>query len=113
MGAIVFWTLVRIVFAIPTIWILKSYLDYQLWWFTSFMIIYGVVVHPAIVQYHLFIEQNKDILESTLCSSCKHFDKSAVLCMKYDEHPTKLYLPCEGGSWEPKNIDDIKEEDLF
>lgn len=67
----------------------------------SLMSIYGVVIHPTIIHYRLFIEENKEIIDSTMCSSCKHFDESAVLCMKHDEHPSKTYLPCEGIDWEP------------
>ena len=101
MGEIVFWTIFRIVILIPIIWILQGYMDYSLWWTVSFMLIYGVIVHPAVIHYNLFVEKNKEIIESTLCSSCKYFDETAVLCTKYDEHPTQSYLPCEGLSWEP------------
>jgi len=45
---------------------------------------------------------NKEIIENTLCSSCKHFDESAVLCMKYDKHITKDEIPCGGIHWEMK-----------
>jgi len=83
--------------------VLRNYLDYQVWWSVSFLLLYGVVLHPAIVQFRYFLEKNKDILESTLCSSCEHFDKSAVLCMKHDEHPTTNYLPCDGIDWSPKS----------
>ena len=65
------------------------------------MSIYGIIIHPTIIHYKLFEEKNKEIIESTLCSSCKHFDKTAVLCMKYDKHPSLEFLPCEGVDWEP------------
>ncbi|MDP3148751.1 MAG: hypothetical protein Q8N83_06425 [Ignavibacteria bacterium] len=103
MGEIIFWTLVRIMIIIPTIYILRNYLDYSVWWSASFLLIYGVVLHPAIQQFRYFLEKNKEVLESTLCSSCEHFDKSAVLCMKHDEHPTENYLPCDGIDWSPKS----------
>jgi glucan phosphoethanolaminetransferase (alkaline phosphatase superfamily) len=110
MGAIIYWGLIRIAIIIPVIWILNSYLDYSLWWSVSFLLIYGVVLHPAIIQYNLFKERNKDIIESTLCSSCKYFDETAVLCLKLDEHPTREYLPCDGLSWEPISVEDKNEE---
>lgn len=66
------------------------------------MAVYGVIIHPAVIQYKLFMETNKEIINNTLCSSCKHFDKSAVLCMKHDKHPTVDSLPCEGMHWELK-----------
>lgn len=101
MGEIVFWTIIRAAVVVPIIWISRSYLDYQLWFLASAMVLYGVIVHPAVVHYRLFIERNKEIMETTLCSSCRFFERSAVLCSKFDEHPTKDYLPCEGLSWEP------------
>lgn len=101
MGEIIFWTIIRAALVIPALWLLKGYIDYPLWWYMVLLGIYGIIVHPAVIHYRLFEEKNKDILESTLCSSCKNFDKSAVLCLKYDQHPTKDYLPCDGVDWEP------------
>jgi hypothetical protein len=101
MGAVVFWTIVRTTILIPVLWILFGIMDYQLWWLVSFTSFYGVVIHPAIIHFRLFEENNKEVIESTLCSSCRHFDKTAVLCTKYDEHPDLNYLPCEGLDWEP------------
>ena len=103
MGEIVFWTIMRIAIVIPTLWILRSYIYFQLWWAISLFSIFGVIIHPAIIHFKLFEEKNKDIIESTLCSSCRHFDKTAVLCMKHDKHPSKDFLPCEGVDWEPGN----------
>ena len=101
MGDIVFWTIMRTAVVIPAMWILRGYIDFELWWAICLMSIYGVIIHPTLIHYKLFEEKNKDIIESTLCSSCKHFDKTAVLCMKYDKHPTMESLPCEGVDWEP------------
>lgn len=103
MGDIVFWTLIRLTFIIPLIWVAKSYIDYSVWWIASVFILYGVIIHPIILGYRKFEEKNKTILESSLCSSCRHFDKSAVLCVKYDKHPSADYLPCEGLDWEPSS----------
>lgn len=63
--------------------------------------IFGIVIHPTVIHYKLFIEKNKDIIDFTMCSSCKNFDESAILCLKHDEHPSRIYLPCEGIDWEP------------
>jgi hypothetical protein len=111
LGEVIFWTIVRIVIIIPIVWFLEGYIEYQFWWIITTMVIYGVIVHPAIIHYKLFEEKNKEIIEGTLCSTCKHFDKSAVLCMKHDKHPTKNFLPCEGMEWEPKYSD--MKEDIF
>lgn len=105
MGDIIYWTLIRLAVSIPLIWILKDYFDNSMWWISIVFILYGVVLFPAIRSYKKFEEQNKEILESSLCSSCKHFDKSAVLCIKYDKHPTNDYVPCEGLDWEPKTFE--------
>ncbi len=112
MGGIIFWTIVRIVFVIPSLWILRSYIDTNFWWLVNVLVIFGVVIQPAVVQYRLFFEKNKSVIESSLCSTCKHFDKSAVLCMKYDKHPAANYLPCEGSAWEPKKSGQIKTDDF-
>ncbi|KAB2845183.1 MAG: hypothetical protein F9K45_04180 [Melioribacteraceae bacterium] len=103
MGAIVFWTLVRIVILIPSLWLLFDWMEYKYWWMIGIMSIYGIVLHPAYIQYRLFLEENKEILNNTLCATCAHFDETAVICLKYDKHPTVKFLPCEGFEWEPKN----------
>lgn len=110
MGEIVFWGIIRAAVVIPLVWVLQGYMDYQLWWPVAFTCIYGIILHPAMVQYRHFLEKNKPVLEGTLCSSCRHFDKSAVLCLKHDEHPTRQYLPCDGIDWEPASFGDVDEE---
>ena len=111
MGEVVFWTIVRTAIVLPLIWVLKSYLGYELWWTVSLVVVYGVIIHPALIHLRLFDERNKEIMEDTLCSSCEHFDKSAVLCIKHDSHPTKDYVPCDGVDWMPKPSD--KNENIF
>lgn len=93
----------RLTLVIPSLWIAKDYMNYQLWFTVSLLAIYGIVIHPTTIHYRLFVEKNQEIIESTLCSSCKNFDESAVLCLKHDEHPTREYLPCEGLDWTPVN----------
>ena len=102
MGGIVYWTMIRIVIVIPVIWFLLDLLNYKYWQIWSFVIIYAVVIHPAYVGYKKFTETNREIFEDTICASCKHFDKSAVLCMKYDKHPKPDDIPCQGFDWEPQ-----------
>jgi hypothetical protein len=102
MGAIIYWTMIRFAAAIIGLWILHEHIDYSMWWMISAVGLYGFVVHPALVQYRLFREENKRIIESSLCSSCVHFDESSILCTKHDEHVTEEYIPCGGAGWEPK-----------
>jgi len=112
MGEIVFWTIIRIAVVIPLLWIIGSYISQQLWWFISIATIYVAILHPAVIHYKLFKSKNKEVLESTLCSSCVHFDETAVLCMLHDKHPTKNFLPCEGVDWEPGQTN-IGSEDIY
>jgi len=105
MGAVVFWTLVRLIILIPFLWILENYIPYQYWWSFCILAICGIIIHPAIVQYRLFEEENKEIVDNTLCSTCNFFDKTAVICLKHDKHPSRTELPCEGLDWEPINSD--------
>lgn len=106
MGEIIFWTIIRTAITIPLVWLLQGYLDFKFWWVLCLFAIYGVIIHPTIIHYRLFEEKNADIIDSTLCSTCQHFDKSAVLCMKHDSHPTTEYLPCDGVDWQPKEFQD-------
>ena len=102
MGGIVYWTLLRIAILIPLLWLAIDYIDYKFWWVIFSMSVYGVIIQPAVIQYRLFMEKNKDVISNSLCTSCKHFDETAVLCLKYDEHPTDEEVPCDGIDWEPK-----------
>ena len=110
MGEIVFWTIMRTAITIPLVWLLQCYMDVLFWWVIVLFSIYGVIIHPAIIHSRLFEEKNKDVIESTLCSSCQHFDKTAVLCLKHDKHPTKDTLPCDGIDWEPKAFKSSEDE---
>lgn len=101
MGAVIFWILIRLAVLIPLLWISTNYIEYRYWWMVVSMSIYGIIIHPAVIQYKLFLEENREIITNTLCSSCKHFDETAVLCLKYDQHPTEEEIPCEGIEWEP------------
>jgi hypothetical protein len=112
LGEIVFWTILRISILIPVLWVAQGYVEFQFWWTIVLMSVYGVVIHPAVIHYRLFEEKNKEVISSTLCSSCKHFDRSAVLCMKYDKHPGKNFLPCDGIDWTPK-IPSQGKEDIY
>lgn len=102
MGEIVYKTLIKFALILLTLWYFKDYFETQYYWILSLLSIYFFVFHPAYLSYKKFIESNKEIISNTLCSSCKHFDVSAVLCTKYDKHPSESFIPCEGSDWEPK-----------
>jgi hypothetical protein len=105
MGDIVLWTLLRLAIAIPLLWVLLGQMNYSLWWLALVLVSYGFIINPAVKAYRKFEEKNKHLFEGTLCSSCKHFEKSAVLCCKYDQHPTDDFIPCEGQDWEPTSFE--------
>ncbi len=105
MGHIIFWALMRLAISIIGLWVLYYYIDYGTWWVLGIVSIYVVVIHPALIQYDLFREKSKSVIDSSLCSSCRYFEETAVLCTKLDEHPTEKYLPCNGELWEPKNFE--------
>lgn len=102
MGKIVYWAIIRIAILIPALWILLEWLEYKYWMAFTALSIYGVVIHPIVIQYKIFMSENEGVINDTLCSSCKHFDETAVLCLKHDQHPTKEELPCDGIDWEVK-----------
>lgn len=102
MGEIVYKTILRLFVIIIILWFGKDYLDYQFFWIISLLAIYLFVINPAYLSYNKFIDKNNPVINNSLCTSCKSFDKSAVLCIKYDKHPTEEFIPCEGTSWEPK-----------
>lgn len=101
MGGIVYWAIIRIAILLPLLWIATDYIEYKYWWMVVSMSIYGIIIHPAFIQYKLFLEEHKEVITNSLCSSCKHFDETAVLCLKFDKHPSKEIIPCEGTDWEP------------
>ncbi len=112
MGDIIYWGILRTAAVIAVSWFLRGYMDYQYWWPAVILLIYGVIIYPAVVQYRLFRERTQGVRETTLCSFCKHFEETAVLCTRYDEHPTEKHIPCGGMEWEPKSGDgdDLPDE---
>ena len=113
MGHIIFWAIIRTAVLIPTLWALYGYVEYRYWWWMVIFSVAGIIIYPITIQYKIFIEDNEEIIEHTLCSTCKSFDRTAVLCMKHDKHPTLKELPCEGLDWEPVgNENEQKEIDI-
>ncbi|HEX7356960.1 MAG TPA: hypothetical protein VF270_04550 [Ignavibacteriaceae bacterium] len=102
MGEIIYKTLIRFVLTLLTLWFGKDYFGEKFFWIISILAIYFFVIHPGYLAYSKFIEENKNLITNSLCSSCIHFNESAVLCTKYDKHPTDNFIPCEGTDWNPK-----------
>jgi hypothetical protein len=102
LGEIVYWTILRTAVTIAIVWVLKTEIDEQLWYIITIALTYGLVIHPAVGGYRKFEQKNKNVIDSTICASCKHYDSSAVLCIKHDKHPSENYIPCDGIHWEPE-----------
>ncbi|MEN8193017.1 MAG: hypothetical protein ABFS12_09385 [Bacteroidota bacterium] len=102
MGRIVYWGLIRITIMILLLWISYEYFYNRYWWIIAILAFYIFVIHPLISQYKIFKEENREVIVDSLCSTCKHFDETAILCLKYDKHPTNNFTPCEGIDWEVK-----------
>lgn len=102
MGDIVYKSLLRLGLVLIVLWFTKDYFDEKFFWIISILTIYLFVVYPMIMAYRRFIEDNRNIVTNTLCATCKQFDKTAILCLKYDKHPNENFIPCDGRDWEPK-----------
>jgi hypothetical protein len=112
MGEIVYKTLIRLALSIFVLWGVRGYFDEKFFWIISILAIYFSTIYPAYASYRNFIERNENIITTTLCSSCKYFDESAILCIKYDKHPTENFIPCEGKDWKPKSNNDLTPDEI-
>ncbi|PLX32633.1 MAG: hypothetical protein C0600_01905 [Ignavibacteria bacterium] len=104
-GSIVSWGIFRAAIVMLLSWVvgdLVGWLDYGTWWMLTVLIFYAAVLHPMQVQYRLYKEETAQVMEGTLCSSCRYFEPTGVLCSKLDEHVSEDDIPCEGELWEPK-----------
>ena len=114
-GSIVSWAIFRTAIVITLSLILYHYVrwvDYTLWWGITAISLYAAVIHPMQIQYRLFKEETRQVLTGTLCSSCKYFEETGVLCSKLDEHVTEEYIPCGGELWEPRSPITEADDDL-
>jgi hypothetical protein len=102
LGEIVYKTLIRFILILLTLWFSKTLFDENIFWIVSILAIFFFVFHPTFLAYKKFVDDNKNVITNSLCSTCKHFNESAVLCTKYDKHPTDNFIPCEGTDWEPR-----------
>ena len=105
-GSIVTWAIFRTALVLAGALLLYEYvrwIDYSMWWMITAISFYAFVVHPITIQYRLYKEETSRVLTGTLCSSCKYFEETGVLCSKLDEHVTEEYIPCNGELWEPRS----------
>jgi len=104
-GSIVSWAIFRAAAVIGISLLISEYLpwlDPFTQWGVTLLILYGVVLHPMQIQYRIYREETKNVMEGTLCSTCKYFEPTGVMCSRLDEHVSEEDIPCEGELWEPK-----------
>ena len=106
LGSIIWMALLRLGVTLFVAWYLKDHFNvYSEWWLVTGLAIYGIAIYPAQIQYEYFKRNNRELIEDTLCSSCRHYRPENLHCTLLDEHVSEHYLPCEGEEWEPKNLD--------
>lgn len=105
-GSIVWGVIMRSAILVFLSLIIVNYFAlYSYWWFTLFLI-WFLAIYPGWTQYQAFSKRIEEFSESTLCGSCKYFEKSGQLCSLYDEHVSKEHIPCDGDNWQPKSFED-------
>ncbi|MDQ1265242.1 MAG: hypothetical protein QG635_392 [Bacteroidota bacterium] len=104
-GSIVWGLLLRSSIIIFLSIVIINYFQIYTYWWLVFFALWFFAAYPAWRQWQKFHSRMEDFTESTLCGSCRHFDKSSQLCRIYDEHVSVDYLPCGGDSWEPASYE--------
>lgn len=104
-GSIVWGVLLRTTISFILIGLLLDNLNLREHWYLVLFGIWAFAIYPAWRQWQIFQEKTKKFSEETLCGTCINFDETSQLCKIFDEHPTKIYIPCEGVQWEPKHYD--------
>jgi hypothetical protein len=67
MGGIIFWGIIRTAILIPALWILQGMMEYKYWWWFSIFAVYGVILHPAMIQYNMFVEKTNNYELDFVC----------------------------------------------
>ncbi|NBO69386.1 MAG: hypothetical protein EBU66_07700 [Bacteroidetes bacterium] len=100
-GTVVLGGMIRLSILVITMWWISDYWEFHQFWPLFSILVVMIVFYPAYREMSLFSESVESVAESTMCGSCMHFESSAQICSKYDEHITEQYIPCEGMDWEP------------
>lgn len=100
-GTVVLGGMIRLSILVITMWWISDYWEFHQFWPLFSILVVMIVFYPAYREISLFSESVESVAESTMCGSCMHFESSAQICSKYDEHITEQYIPCEGMDWEP------------
>ncbi len=105
-GSIVFAGLVKTAIVVPIIWFVVETYHLQYYWMVALFVLFAVVAYPAYRKYDQFKEQSRRMSDDLICTKCKHFDSTGILCTIYDEHVSKQKIPCGGDSWEARGFGD-------
>lgn len=104
-GSIVLGVIIRSALIVVISFLLIEYYDSSRHWYLMLFFIWLFAAYPGYRQYKVYNERIENFAESTLCGSCRSFDKTSQLCRIYDEHVSTKHIPCDGDSWEPKDSD--------
>lgn len=74
-------------------------------WWLLILVLWFFAAFPAYRQYTKFNKRIEEFSATTLCGSCKYFDKTGQRCIVLDEHVSSTYVPCEGLKWEPTTFE--------
>lgn len=102
MGKIYFNTLLLFIVCIIFFILTYKYFHHFFEPFIYFTILFVIfVILPFYKSYRNFHDQNKPIIQESICSTCNFFDKNNVYCIKHDTFVQKDYIPCNGNDYEP------------
>ena len=104
-GTVVLGGLIRLSILIITMWWISDVWEFHQFWPLFSIMVVMIVFYPAYREMAIFSQSIDTISESTMCGSCMHFESSAQICSRYDEHITEEYIPCEGMDWEPHSYE--------
>lgn len=102
-GSIVWGALLRSAIVMVSMFYIIPKFDLQQYWYYNLFLIWIIGIYPAYLQNKKYNERIEILEESTMCGSCKYFNKNGQLCKLYDLHVSNNHIPCEGESWEAKN----------
>jgi hypothetical protein len=102
MGKIYLNILLTFAFSIVFFLLTKKYVvNYLNPFYYFFLLIIVFVALPAYKSYLKFYNQNKEVINNSMCATCNFFDKNNVYCYKYDKFVENHIIPCGGKDYEP------------
>ncbi len=116
-GSIVLYCIVATAATLLVYWYIFEFQDASESWHLAFFAAWIVAMYPTLRMYETYKKQSKKIEENALCSTCRNYEETGLLCRLYDEHVSANYTPCEGNDWQPRpgmaRDDDSDDEEGF